>query len=436
MKKILLFLCFLLLINRSAGATQARLDGFGLLPSWAIEEDDSLIWYNPVYISNYPDYLWAELGESDVFGNADSSWGGISYGFKDSTRTVGLFLAKPYTGDLDHIADFGFNSAYTLLEPKTKIDLFYGLNSASFPKTGIRINYASDHNYAYERNETFNEINENKTHSDEFNLFVGTQFKEFGPFNNFDIGINAGKPSAMDRDKFETIPTPVGLEDMEFSTKKGYYLGLSSRGIVMISEKADLITAIAADFRNIPYEYSNTQQYNLEYKYNSEGKWRKNSYLLGTALNSKLNEKALMVLALSYNRSETKDLFDETTDSFNNELNQWKKDIIQDSVPVNIGLEMNIWPWLIGRMGIKHDLLLYNESKITYTNKTNDTISETKTITDDASNATVSFGFGINIKDTVKLDLVIRKDLFFNGTYIVSGVESSLATEVSLLYLF
>ncbi len=109
---------------------------------------------------------------------------------------------------------------------------------------------------------------------------------------------------------------------------------------------------------------------------------------------------------------------------------------MQDKVPLNIGLEMNIWQWLTGRLGVKHDLLLYNESVITRTNKTDDTIYESKTVSDDSGNATVNFGVGINIKDKAKLDLVIRKNLFFNGTYMVSGVASSLATEVSLVYIF
>lgn len=438
MKKILLLLCVLLFISRYAGATQARLGGLGNLPSWAIGEDDSLVWYNPAYMSNYSNYLWAELGEANAFGNIDSSWGGASYGFKDNSRTLGLFLAKPYTGDLDQTTGFGGNTAYTLLEPKTKIDLFYGLNSDSFPKTGFRINYASDHSYSYDRSDRYDEFNESKRHADEFNLFVGTQLQELGPFNKFDINLNIGKPKSMARNKTETISTPIESGDTEFATKNGYYLGVSSRGIMVVSEKTNLIAAVVADFRNISYKYFYTSnQYSTVYENDLwEGKWRKESYLLGAALNSKLNEKTLMILALSYDRSESKDLFDETEDTISHDLNQNKETVIQNNIPLNIGLEMNIWQWLTGRIGIKHDLLLYNENIITETNKTDDTIYKSKTASDDSGNATVSFGIGINIKETVKMDFVIRKNLFFNSTYIVSGVVSSLASEVSLLYIF
>lgn len=438
MKKILLLLCVMLFISQSAEATQARLGGLGTLPSWAIGEDDSLIWYNPAYISNYSNYLWAELGESNAFGNAISSWGGASYGFKDNTRTLGLFLAKPYAGDLDQIANFGGTAVYNLLEPKTKIDLFYGLNSDSFPKIGFRINYASDYSYSYERSDPYDEIAKSKAHSDEIKLFVGTQLKEFGPFNEFDVSLNIGRPYAIDWYKDETISTPIGSEDMEIATKDGYYLGLSSRGIMAVSEKTDLITAVAADFQNIPYEYTyTTNLYSSVYENAlSEGKWRRNSYLLGAALNSKLNEKAIMILALSYNRAEIKDLFDGKVNTYSSYLSQREKETVQDNIPLNIGLEMNIWQWLTGRIGIKHDLLLYNENIITETNKTDDTTYESKTASDDSGNATVSFGVGINIKDTVKMDFVIRKNIFFNSTYIISGIASSLASEVSLLYIF
>ncbi|MDD5132611.1 MAG: hypothetical protein PHH44_08135 [bacterium] len=438
MKKLLLSLCIMLLFSQYARATQSRLDGLGSLPLWSISEDDSLIWYNPVYISNYPDYLWLELGESDGSGSADSSWGGVSCGFKDSTRTLGLFLAKPYAGNLDQIADFETNTVYNLLEPKNKIDFFYGLNTGNFPTTGLRINYASDHSYMYGRSDTGDLSCESKTHSDEFNLIIGSHLKEFGPFSGLDLALNAGIPKALDRDKAETVAPPLNTEDMEFTTKNGYYLGLSSRGTMSISEKTSLITAIAADFTNIHYQYFYTSNfYTSTYEnYLWEGEWRKASYLLGASLNSKLNEKALMILALSYNRAETKDLFDETEDSGTNELNRREKKIIQDNIPINIGIEMNIWRWLTGRIGLKHDLLLYNENIVASINKTDDTTYEYKTISDDAGNATVSFGAGINIKDTVKIDLVIRKNLFFNGTYIVSGISSTLATEISLLYLF
>ncbi len=148
-------------------------------------------------------------------------------------------------------------------------------------------------------------------------FFVGTQLQELGLINKFDISLNAGKPNAMDRNKTNSLSTPVTSENMEFATKDGYYLGLSSRGIIAVSEKTDLIAAVAADFRYIPYTYLYTSnQYSTVYENDLwEGKWRKNSYSFGTALNSKLNEKTIMILALSYNRSETKDLFDETEDT-------------------------------------------------------------------------------------------------------------------------
>ncbi len=91
MKKILLLLGFMLFISQYVGATQARLDGFGGLPSWAIGEDDSLIWYNPAYLSDYSNYLWAELGEVSAYGNVYSSWGVLSTDLKIILKLWGYF---------------------------------------------------------------------------------------------------------------------------------------------------------------------------------------------------------------------------------------------------------------------------------------------------------------------------------------------------------
>jgi hypothetical protein len=65
-------------------------------------------------------------------------------------------------------------------------------------------------------------------------------------------------------------------------------------------------------------------------------------------------------------------------------------------------------------------------------------IIETETKNDSSSGCTtnVSFGARLKIKNKVLFDLVVRQNVLFTGTYIISGVPETLFSQITAIYKF
>lgn len=140
---------------------------------------------------------------------------------------------------------------------------------------------------------------------------------------------------------------------------------------------------------------------------------------LGTAINSMPNPDTLIVLGIGIESStfEAKDKAANT---------KYEEDTFR--IPLNVGLEHQTFKRVKTRFGISKPLYDSRETK--------DTAAQIETESVADGEATVSAGLGIHIGDGLEVDLVINQDVFFTGTYFVSGVPETVNSVISLTYRF
>ncbi len=105
----------------------------------------------------------------------------------------------------------------------------------------------------------------------------------------------------------------------------------------------------------------------------------------------------------------------------------------QNGVRISFGIERNIWTdWFVIRVGGQK--VFANEDW------SNDKLSRTTVITNpdggDETSDLVSFGFGLNIEDKLKVDAVVAKDVLFTGGALLSGPTDHILSRISASYSF
>lgn len=108
--------------------------------------------------------------------------------------------------------------------------------------------------------------------------------------------------------------------------------------------------------------------------------------------------------------------------------------VTQNGVRVSFGIERNIWTdWFVIRVGGQKIFASEDWSK-------NGSPSRSEIITNpdggDEANDLVSFGFGLNIEDKLKVDAVMAKDILFTGGALLSGPTDHILSRISASYSF
>lgn len=105
----------------------------------------------------------------------------------------------------------------------------------------------------------------------------------------------------------------------------------------------------------------------------------------------------------------------------------------QNGVRVSFGIERNIWTdWFVIRVGGQKIFGYEDWSK----GKRNRTNVYTNPDGGDEANDLVSFGFGLNIEDKLKVDAVMAKDFLFTGGALLSGPTDHILSRISASYSF
>lgn len=454
-------------------ATNSRIDSLGI-DSWMIEKDDQLIWINPARIIDYKKNFFCELGEltatsaqPNINNNLtiSNSWGGLVYPFevfsKDSV--LGVFVGRPYisfvgqvggeVGDVDAISDLGRTSIDVtgsgavplgVLEPINKLDIIY-----SMPTFTLWFNYANnidEINHTYEGAATSGTVKLVRS-SVEFNIYAGKIFKNIGPFTEVDASLGLGFPYVRNSllEEVRTQTPATENEEHSLKTNSAFNLDINLRGIYPISNSSKIILFLTYYLSSLPnsfvsrvdsnrnnsYETAETLKQNREQKYSN--------VLFTTSLNTDLTTKTKMILAFSiFNINTYASAQQIEADVKEEEFEVSNRYIF---IPINLAFESSFLKVLTGRLGIRYNLFSIDSIEIkdpdVFVNgqATRETKrEEVSSYSDEA--ITVSLGLGLNITNSLVLDAVVRQQILFTGTYLISGVPETLNSSLSLVYKF
>lgn len=104
-----------------------------------------------------------------------------------------------------------------------------------------------------------------------------------------------------------------------------------------------------------------------------------------------------------------------------------------DEVRISFGIERNVWwDWFVLRVG-GQKIFTANERKANGDKTTNIT---TNPEGDGTLNDHVSFGFGLNIEDKLKVDAVVAEDILFTGGNLLGGPADHVLSRISATYSF
>jgi hypothetical protein len=119
-----------------------------------------------------------------------------------------------------------------------------------------------------------------------------------------------------------------------------------------------------------------------------------------------------------------------------------KQETATTTIPLNLAAEHSLTDSLRCRLGATTDII--SKTKTTTTDKDKnltdgdmEEVTESEVTTDNSSaSATITAGIGLDISDDLVLDAMVRQEVAFTGSYIVSGVPESLASQITLMYKF
>jgi hypothetical protein len=109
-----------------------------------------------------------------------------------------------------------------------------------------------------------------------------------------------------------------------------------------------------------------------------------------------------------------------------------------NSARVSFGIERNVWwDWFVLRVGGQK---VFTGEETSYKGMDGKTVTVTDITTnpegDGTENDHVSFGFGLNIEDKLKVDAVVAEDILFTGGNLFGGPADHVLSRVSATYSF
>ena len=482
MRKILLAIVVLSLPLGSIFATQARLGGLGVA-NWMVENDDSLIWLNPVRISYYPKTLFAELGTAAGSGAAPvvdgnlavaTQWGGISANCPLVRGAVlGLFLNRPYWGmlanaganaagsDVAAVPADVFGTAFTALAPQTQWELFYALPKIGPVKLGALLSFAGDYvsndnSNVTKPNPAANDVTANdELSSSDLNLVIGGQLNNLAIISQLDVAISVGMPSAKNTYRFSIYNGTkwINVDDWSFKTDGATNLGLTARAAIPFKGNPLLayLSYVSADISNTFDQTIDSNANEVlapadgDTYYQQKRTQKQTTITLGASYNVNISPKTMMIVAANINQTEAtnnatqRELF-ATQSGIDAEYNS---KTVAVNIPVNLAIEHKVSSVITGRLGCSQSIYQltttevsdpdynWNGSAYVLNNQINNT-SKTQTL----GATTISLGAGLKLLDNLMLDAVVRQQVLFSGTYLISGVPETLVSQISAIYRF
>ncbi|MDA3792319.1 MAG: hypothetical protein PF545_01500 [Elusimicrobia bacterium] len=455
MKKVLSIVMVVALAASVASASLTRISGLGI-DGWMIEDDDSLVMYNPARVVDYSDIMWGEW--DDV---ATNGWGGLSGNLGLMDITGALFVGQGYNGAIGNLGSTAsgtdvpaaswlptFTSRISLSNVNEKFDVILG-KSLSNMNAGISVNYASASNSKEEEIISVPiATSDTKTEEDfsasDIGLTLGAQMSDMGSFSSVDAIVSLNMLSAENtytRDNYDGITANKYVRDYDltFESDNGMNMGLMVRGIMDKSADSKMLFNLSYDKEDI--SSVSTEKINSNPTINDDyadagdtnhvltREDTTSEISLGIAKNKMLSEDTLMIAAAGLSletvtQEESRDIKKVGAVGVQEEYNREAK---TTQIPLNFAIEHNISKVLTVRTGVNYTL--YNKETVTIDNPNGGSSptgqEDDEEINDNATGvATLTMGLGINPVEDLTVDAVIEQGV--TGAGMLNQLASQL----------
>ena len=484
MKKALLLCGILLLSVLPLHATEARLNALGIA-NWMVEEDDNLIWFNPSRIRDYPRVLWGELGTAagsgaaptvDANVNITNKWGGVSgYCPIIEGAVLGVFVNRPYRGfvgtagftpagsDITAPVLDVFGNSLSALTPQTKFEAFYALPRPvlQWAKVGFRLSYASNfvkNDSTLSLTPSTGSVTANEElNSSELVLAIGGQLsRRIRYLSDLDCVLTIGLPSVQNtyRRTFHNGMgwTTADAQNLELSSKLN--LGFSARATLPL-RGAPLLAYFDYQSHGIANTSARTRDGDLngtinnaaagDLNFSQDRSQKHTAFTLGASYNLRTSPKTLTLIAAAL--QQTTSINNTTTTSLlaseSGTSEAYNTDTSNFSIPMNFAIEHTLSRIITTRIGVSQNLyqmttLNVNDPdySVSGTRFQQTGLTATTSKSHGIANTTISLGAGITVFKGLAIDTIVRQQVLFSGTYLVSGIPETLVSQLSVLYQF
>ncbi len=480
MKKLVIVLISILFFSFNVFSSFSRVASLGV-EFWMLEEDDTLIWFNPYETIKYPNYVWIELGKASGSSaapnvnnnlNITNIWGGASFRVKNNA-VVAAFIGRPYLGllnyageringsDVQAIPNSPANTSMLPLPLNNKLDIFYAGKIFNIP-IGFSAFIASNNSREYLEDFSKPDFQNGdskylqEVSSRELWLMFGTKFSKILFFDYLDLVLNLDLHSVNNlyEDEIYNGSSFVKNNEYSFVTTGNGGVELSLRFVKKLN-KASIVSLFDYYVTNLSNKFIRKTDEDMDGNllfadgdtYYEITQDHIDSFLtLGTATNLYLN-KFMWVFGINMvlnhiNVTEKRISLLSDRKGTNQEYNV---NILNVDIPFYIAIEYKLSKFFTLYSGLKKSIYDLNFSMIedpNYSGWDGTTFplnsKNTYNVTTDNSNIQADFSFGtkISILENLCLELVLRENVLFSGTYIISGIPETLSSQITVTYRF
>jgi len=414
MKRLILLstvtLLLVILIGGSAFATIARIRALGNQDYFF--KDIYHIYMNPAYLGSYTNTVYGELGYYYSYDGIEQYYTpygqflGINYKLYKGL-SLGLTLNRYAETDfayfsnfnsylLNPMNEFDILASYDFEKLRLGLGLFHAGNKDEWKATG-GTNPAS-----YERTAGTTAI------TGGFVYTLGEKHEIEGM-----LRLNFDRAKFTESGYFGTGSTGT------LQTDGGNGIEFGARGFFQLNDNFQVIPLVAYSSESMSLTGTGSQA-----SYASTGKFKENFLIIGLGGNLKLDKG---MVAGGFNLSRMKWIDETDTTDYKYDETDWY-------MPgFNLGVEYDLTKWLVARMGMekefgRHDNKYhYGDSPWFYEQKYR--------FSSPSSEDFIGLGVGFKFSK-FQVDATVGEDNFFEGTYLLSGIQRNLFGIVSAVFTF
>jgi hypothetical protein len=414
-------------------ATDARVISMGKNADYFM--DDVNIWKNPADANLYPNYLFGELGQKTDTGAA-GNYGGLSRYNSDPVKPwFGAIFAKSFApegsnsgrypqfiiGGALNREDEWLGYMPSAIQIKTNNQqsgnsnlthvTTYDVSQYPVRFDGI-LGYADANGYMYGL-KTYLGYSDSTNGQREVKSVVNTYTvganMPFGPQYSLEADLTLGFLSATVTDSRDSITQQTRSYNPDLSPSVG-----ADARLFVDARPLPIVIVPAASFRSV----------------SAPGRTL-TAFRAGSGANVSLDRGFFWLGVDYFQKSDevfaAKSSLDTITDSVSSTT------VSDNGLRVSFGIERNIWTdWFVIRVG-GQKIINFRKTEGPAGNSNEMTTNPDR---NDQDNDLVSFGFGLNIEDKLKVDAVVAKDFLFTGGALFSGPIDHVLTRVSASYSF
>lgn len=401
----------------AAFATNARVESMGKNATYFM--DDVSVWSNPANANLYPNYLLGELGQMRFNAADTSNYKGFSrYNRDPESPWFGAVFAKSFSPDA--VAGNRYPQVVIGGAFNREDEWLDYMPSTIKLKNGAASGYALDYPVKFDgilgTATSAGWLLGVKTYLAYGDLDTANGGKNVNPVVSINtLGMNIPLGQGVDLEATAT----VGFLDAKIKDGNTTYggefepsFGGSMRAFISAPQIFGVVVP-ALSFRSITAP-------GLE----------KTEFRIGSGANVSL-DRGFFWLGVDYFRNSG----DQNLTSTAGVVSDYDTitTITENGVRVSFGIERNIWTdWFVIRVGGQKVIANQDGSK--------GSADWSKVITNpergDDTKDLVSFGFGLNIEDKLKVDAVVAKDIIYTGGALLGGPADHVLSRISASYSF